>query len=105
MQVLEKGGAETNSYFVFFSSQTDAAVAAQANLHPEDGHSFRVFEAPGPEEVKDTHKMSQNCVFGVVPGCDSSSEVIKPLSQMRVCAADMQTCAVLLSGTCTHAVS
>ncbi|KAK9804567.1 hypothetical protein WJX73_000229 [Symbiochloris irregularis] len=50
-QVLAEGGAETNSYFVFFSSQTDAAVAAQANLHPEDGHSFRVVEAPGPEEV------------------------------------------------------
>lgn len=40
------------SFFVFFSSQKDAAVAAQANLHPEDGNSFRVTEAPGPEEVR-----------------------------------------------------
>ena len=39
------------SYFVFFTSQKDAAIAAQTNLHPEDGHSFRVYEAPGPEEV------------------------------------------------------
>lgn len=40
------------SYFVFFTSQKDAAIAAQVKLHPEDGHSFQVFEAPGPEEVK-----------------------------------------------------
>ncbi|BDA42606.1 probable CSC1-like protein ERD4 at C-terminar half [Coccomyxa sp. Obi] len=39
------------SFFVFFSSQKDAAIAAQTNLHPEDGNSFRVTEAPGPEEV------------------------------------------------------
>ena len=39
------------SYFVFFSSQKDAAIAAQTNIHPEDGRSFRVVEAPGPEEV------------------------------------------------------
>ena len=39
------------SFFVFFTSQKDAAIAAQTNLHPEDGHSFRVKEAPGPEEV------------------------------------------------------
>ena len=39
------------SYFVFFTSQKDAAIAAQTNLHPEDGHAFRVYEAPGPEEV------------------------------------------------------
>ena len=39
------------SYFVFFSSQKDAAIAAQTNIHPEDGRSFRVIEAPGPEEV------------------------------------------------------
>ena len=42
----------TTSYFVFFNSQKDAAIAAQTNLHAEDGHSFRVIEAPGPEEVK-----------------------------------------------------
>lgn len=41
----------TTSYFVFFNSQKDAAIAAQTNLHAEDGHSFRVIEAPGPEEV------------------------------------------------------
>ncbi len=41
----------TTSYFVFFSNQKDAAIAAQTNLHAEDGHSFRVMEAPGPEEV------------------------------------------------------
>ena len=40
------------SYFVFFTSQKDAAIAAQVKLHPEDGHSFQVFEAPGPEEVR-----------------------------------------------------
>ena len=45
-------GEPTNAYFVFFSSQKDAAIAAQTNLHPEDGHSFRVHEAPGPEEVR-----------------------------------------------------
>ena len=44
-------GDPTSSYFVFFKTQKDAAIAAQANLHPEDGHSFRVYEAPGPEEV------------------------------------------------------
>lgn len=42
------------SYFVFFTSQKDAAIAAQVKLHPEDGHSFQVFEAPGPEEVSMT---------------------------------------------------
>ena len=42
----------TTSFFVFFSSQKDAAIAAQTNLHAEDGHSFRVMEAPGPEEVQ-----------------------------------------------------
>ena len=40
------------SYFVFFSSQKAAAIAAQTNIHPEDGRSFRVVEAPGPEEVR-----------------------------------------------------
>ena len=39
------------SFFVFFRSQKDAAIAAQTNIHPEDGRSFRVVEAPGPEEV------------------------------------------------------
>jgi hypothetical protein len=39
------------SYFVFFTSQKDAAIAAQTKLHPEDGHSFQISEAPGPEEV------------------------------------------------------
>lgn len=42
----------TTSYFVFFNNQKDAAIAAQTNLHAEDGHSFRVMEAPGPEEVR-----------------------------------------------------
>ena len=42
------------SFFVFFKTQKDAAVAAQTNIHPEDGRSFRVVEAPGPEEV--THR-------------------------------------------------
>lgn len=31
--------------------QKDAAIACAANIHPEDGHAFRVMEAPGPEEV------------------------------------------------------
>lgn len=39
------------AFFVFFTCQRDAAVAAQANLTPEDGLSFRVHEAPGPEEA------------------------------------------------------
>jgi len=39
------------SFFVFFTSQRDAAVAAQVNLQAEDGHSFRVIDAPGPEDV------------------------------------------------------
>lgn len=61
MRGLEKGIVDARhsalasppcaSFFVFFSSQKDAAVAAQANLHSEDGNSFRVVEAPGPEEV------------------------------------------------------
>ena len=50
--------APTTSYFVFFNNQKDAAIAAQTNLHAEDGHSFRVMEAPGPEEVG-------VCVFGI----------------------------------------
>ena len=40
------------SFFVFFKTQKDAAIAAQTNIHPEDGRSFRVVEAPGPEEVR-----------------------------------------------------
>ena len=28
------------AFFAFFTSQKAAAIAAQANLHPEDGHSF-----------------------------------------------------------------
>ena len=40
------------AFFAFFTSQKAAAIAAQANLHPEDGHSFRVVEAPGPEEAR-----------------------------------------------------
>ena len=40
------------AFFVFFNNQRDAAIAAQVNLHPEDGHTFRVQEAPGPEEVR-----------------------------------------------------
>ena len=32
-------------------NQKDAAIACAANIHPEDGHAFRVMEAPGPEEV------------------------------------------------------
>ena len=43
--------APPKSFFVFFNSQMSAAVAAQANLLAEDGHSFCVIEAPGPEEV------------------------------------------------------
>ena len=41
----------TSSFFVFFDSQRDAAIAAQVNLQAEDGHSFTVVDAPGPEEV------------------------------------------------------
>ena len=47
-------GPPCASFFVFFKTQKDAAVAAQTNIHPEDGRSFRVVEAPGPEEV--THR-------------------------------------------------
>ena len=47
------------SYFVFFTSQKDAAIAAQVKLHPEDGHSFQVFEAPGPEEVSSCPSLSR----------------------------------------------
>lgn len=57
-------GEATSSYFVFFSSQKDAAIAAQTNLHPEDGHSFRVYEAPGPEEVASPFSLRCAC-------CDS----------------------------------
>jgi hypothetical protein len=44
-------GPRCDSYFVFFDSQKDAAIAAQVNIHPQDGNSFRIAEAPGPEEV------------------------------------------------------
>jgi len=44
-------GPASPSYFAFFSTQKDAAFAAQTRVHPEDSHSFRVMEAPGPEEV------------------------------------------------------
>ena len=27
-------------------------MLVQVNIHAEDGHSFRVVEAPGPEEVR-----------------------------------------------------
>ena len=49
------------SFFVFFNSQKDAAIAAQTNLHPEDGNSFRVTEAPGPEEVLTPFPVRQKC--------------------------------------------
>jgi hypothetical protein len=45
-------GPTSPSFFAFFLTQKDAAFAAQARLHSEDGHSFRVMEAPGPEEVR-----------------------------------------------------
>ena len=51
-------GPPCASFFVFFKTQKDAAVAAQTNIHPEDGRSFRVVEAPGPEEV--THRCCQS---------------------------------------------
>lgn len=44
-------GPPTTSWFVFFNNQKDAAIAAQTNIHAEDGHRFRVIEAPGPEEA------------------------------------------------------
>lgn len=44
-------GPTTPSFFAFFLTQKDAATAAQTRIHSEDGHSFRVMEAPGPEEV------------------------------------------------------
>lgn len=44
-------GGPTTSFFVFFSSQRDAAIAAQTSLLAQGGHAFRVTEAPGPEEV------------------------------------------------------
>lgn len=59
-------GPPTNSYFVFFSSQKDAAIAAQTNLHPEDGHSFRVYEAPGPEEVGKASHRSRSLLQAVI---------------------------------------
>ena len=45
------GSEPSPSFFAFFRTQKDAAFAAQTRLHPEDGHSFRVMEAPGPDEV------------------------------------------------------
>lgn len=45
-------GPACSAYFVIFNSQKDAAIAAQANIHPEDGNRFRIKEAPGPEEVR-----------------------------------------------------
>ena len=47
-----RAGPPSAAFFVFFTSQKAAAIAAQANLHPEDGHSFHVVEAPGPEEAR-----------------------------------------------------
>ena len=40
------------AFFAFIATQKAAAIAAQTNLHPEDGHSFHVVEAPGPEEAR-----------------------------------------------------
>lgn len=48
----------TSSFFVFFDSQRDAAIAAQVNLQAEDGHSFTVVDAPGPEEVSEREMRS-----------------------------------------------
>ena len=45
------GSEPSPAFFAFFRTQKDAAFAAQTRLHPEDGHSFRVMEAPGPDEV------------------------------------------------------
>ena len=50
--LTESAGPSSASYFAFFSTQKDAAFAAQARIHPEDSHSFRVMEAPGPEEAR-----------------------------------------------------
>ena len=67
------------SFFVFFTSQRDAAIAAQVNLHPEDGHSFQVFEAPGPEEVTyycftcfstSSPLLTRMCFAGFQSGCN-----------------------------------
>ena len=42
----------TNAYFVFFTSQTAAAAAAQCSIFPEGAaDAFKVCAAPGPEEV------------------------------------------------------
>ena len=49
--VSDVAGPSSSSYFAFFSTQKDAAFAAQTRIHPEDSHSFRVMEAPGPEEA------------------------------------------------------
>lgn len=57
----------TTSYFVFFNSQKDAAIAAQTNLHAEDGHSFRVIEAPGPEEASCALDVYRLNVWTLVP--------------------------------------
>lgn len=37
--------------FVFFTSQTAAAIASQTLIHAEDNREFRVEPSPGPEEV------------------------------------------------------
>ncbi len=58
-------GAEPSpAYFAFFRTQKDAAFAAQTRLHPEDGHSFRVMEAPGPDEVCLSRLRRHACMHG-----------------------------------------
>lgn len=51
-------GPTTPSFLAFFLTQKDAALAAQTRIHSEDGHSFRVMEAPGPEEVRHPFELS-----------------------------------------------
>ena len=66
------------SFFVFFKTQKDAAVAAQTNIHPEDGRSFRVVEAPGPEEV--THCCRPPALKILASLSGTPSLVLTPLS-------------------------
>ncbi|KAK9822983.1 hypothetical protein WJX81_000456 [Elliptochloris bilobata] len=50
-QVVLQAPDDVNSYFVFFSSQKDAAAAGQCIVFNEGAeHAFRVMPAPGPDE-------------------------------------------------------
>ena len=88
------------SFFVFFNNQADAATAAQVNLHPEEGHSFRVVEAPGPEEARAPPSTPHPASLPESCSCWSASAVVG-LCVLRI----LQRRAWPAISTCVHVCS